>query len=190
MALCSPSSLGAVRSPRRASNGGRDRGSRPNMKRDIFCEISFTCGVILPPFDLLGHLTHYLSKCRACRAAKSKWPLTAERCSRSGGTVCWGGASPAAFPRAPFTLAALFLRYAPDGFPLDQAEHFLHNRGASVATLRWCSGSSRNAVRLPFGNSVRLRRNPHTAAGRERFAPAIPVSWLRSQVASEFAARS
>src|SRR5580700_11674290 len=31
---------------------------------------------------------------------------------------------------------------------------------ASVATLRGCSGSSRNAVRLPFGNSVRLRRNP------------------------------
>jgi hypothetical protein len=26
---------------------------------------------------------------------------------------------------------------------------------------RWCSDSSRNVVRLPFGNSVRLRRNPH-----------------------------
>jgi hypothetical protein len=26
--------------------------------------------------------------------------------------------------------------------PLDEAEHFLHNRGASVATLGWCSGSS------------------------------------------------
>jgi hypothetical protein len=24
----------------------------------------------------------------------------------------------------------------------------------------WCSGSSRNAVRLPFGTSVQLRRNP------------------------------
>jgi hypothetical protein len=43
---------------------------------------------------------------------------------------------------------------------LDKAEHFLHNRDASVATLRWCSGSSRNAVRLPFGMSVQLRRNP------------------------------
>jgi hypothetical protein len=45
---------------------------------------------------------------------------------------------------------------------LDEAEHFLHNRCTSVATLRWCSGSSRNAVRLPFGISVRLRRNPHS----------------------------
>src|ERR1700693_3480428 len=34
---------------------------------------------------------------------------------------------------------------------------------ASVATLRGCSGSSRNAVRLPFGNSLRLRRNPHVS---------------------------
>src|ERR1051325_5619241 len=31
---------------------------------------------------------------------------------------------------------------------------------ASVATLRWCSGSSRNAVRLPSGKSVQLYRNP------------------------------
>jgi integrase len=27
--------------------------------------------------------------------------------------------------------------------------------------LRWCSGSSRNAVRLPSGTSVQLHRNPH-----------------------------
>ena len=32
--------------------------------------------------------------------------------------------------------AALFLRCAPDRFSLDEAEHFLHNRNASVATLR------------------------------------------------------
>ena len=31
---------------------------------------------------------------------------------------------------------------------------------ASVATLRWRSASARNAVWLPFGNCVRLRRNP------------------------------
>jgi hypothetical protein len=41
---------------------------------------------------------------------------------------------------------------------LDAAEHFLHNRGASVATLRWCSGSSRKVVRLAFGMSVQLRQ--------------------------------
>ena len=44
--------------------------------------------------------------------------------------------------------------------PLDDVEHFLQNRPASVATLRWCSGSSRNAVRIDPGFSVRLRRNP------------------------------
>src|SRR5215813_3507743 len=44
---------------------------------------------------------------------------------------------------------------------LDEAEHFPHNRVASLATLRWCSGSSRNAVRLSFGRSVQLHRNPH-----------------------------
>jgi hypothetical protein len=43
---------------------------------------------------------------------------------------------------------------------LDEAEHFRHNRDASVATLRWCLGSSRNAVRNHPGFSVRLRRNP------------------------------
>src|SRR5437879_8145511 len=32
-----------------------------------------------------------------------------------------------------------------------------------VPTFRWCSGSSRNAVRLPFGTGVQLRRNPHLA---------------------------
>jgi hypothetical protein len=56
-----------------------------------------------------------------------------------------------------------FLRYASDRFFLDEAEHFLHNRDASVATLRWCSGSSRDAVRIPSGMSVQLRRNPQPA---------------------------
>jgi len=35
----------------------------------------------------------------------------------------------------------------------------LHNRNASVATLRWCSGSSRNHR----GLSARLRRNPRSS---------------------------
>jgi hypothetical protein len=64
------------------------------------------------------------------------------------------------FPHAPFLAcgAVPSLRYGE--FFLDEAEHFLHNRDTSVATLRGCSGSSRNAVRLPSGISVRLRRNP------------------------------
>ena len=48
---------------------------------------------------------------------------------------------------------------------LDEAEHFAHNQKASVATLRWCSPSARNAVRLPSETAVRLRRNPHLGAG-------------------------
>lgn len=36
---------------------------------------------------------------------------------------------------------------------LDEVEHFPENQKASVATLRWCSASARNTVRLPFGNA-------------------------------------
>jgi hypothetical protein len=51
---------------------------------------------------------------------------------------------------------------------LDEGEHFLHNREASVATLRWCSESSRH--------TVRLRRNPQVTTlddwrRRERVRP-------------------
>ena len=65
------------------------------------------------------------------------------------------------FPRTPFSASGILpsLRYGQ--VSLDEGEHFLHNRGASVATIRWCSGSSRNAVRNRPGISVRLRRNPH-----------------------------
>ena len=34
---------------------------------------------------------------------------------------------------------------------LDEPEHFSDNQKASVATLRPCSASARNTVRLPFG---------------------------------------
>jgi hypothetical protein len=73
-----------------------------------------------------------------------------------------GTRAAAPFPAPLSSLAAVSLRCATDRFFLDEAEHFLQNRNASVATLRWCSGSSRNAVRLSFGISVRLRRNPQT----------------------------
>src|SRR5215469_2600779 len=66
------------------------------------------------------------------------------------------------FPTPLCPLAASGLRFAPDGFLLTKPNTLPHNRVASVATLRWCSGSSRNAVRLPFGISVQLRRNPHS----------------------------
>ncbi len=81
--------------------------------------------------------------------------------SRSGPMCAEAGTRAAApFPAPLSPLAALFLRCAPDKFLLTKPNTFPHNREASVATLRWCSGSSRNAVRLPFGTSVQLHRNP------------------------------
>jgi len=67
------------------------------------------------------------------------------------------------FPRTPFSASSILPSLRSGQVSLDEAEHFLHNRDASVATLRWCSGPSRNAVRIPSGISVRLRRNPHIA---------------------------
>lgn len=64
------------------------------------------------------------------------------------------------FSRTPFSASGILPALRSGQVSLDEAEHFLHNRGASVATLRWCSGSSRNAVRIHPGFRVRLRRNP------------------------------
>src|SRR5215469_956547 len=72
------------------------------------------------------------------------------------------------FPTPLCPLAASGLRFAPDGFLLTKPNTLPHNRVASVATLRWCSGSSRNAVRLPFGISVQLRRNPQEELSRDQ----------------------
>ena len=65
---------------------------------------------------------------------------------------------------------------------LDEAEHFLHNRDASVATLRWCSGSSRNVVRLPSGICVQLRRNLQSGSRPRADYPAQPRAGLRPTV--------
>ena len=64
------------------------------------------------------------------------------------------------FPAPLSPLAASFLRCAPERFLLTKPNALPHNRLASVATLRWCSESSRNAVRHPSGTSLQLRRNP------------------------------
>jgi hypothetical protein len=87
------------------------------------------------------------------RAQPERWPRSGSLCAEVG----TGRAviSPRPFPRSGSLPPLLFGQ-----FFLDEAEHFLQNRMASVATLRGYSGSSRNAVRLSFGNSVRLRRNP------------------------------
>jgi hypothetical protein len=56
------------------------------------------------------------------------------------------------FPRPLSPPAVARLRFAPDG-SLDEVQHFAENQKASVATLRWCSASARNTVRLPFGKA-------------------------------------
>jgi len=81
--------------------------------------------------------------------------------ARSGRFSVEAGTRAAApFPAPLSPLAALCLRCAPDKFLLTKPNTFQHDREASVATLRWCSGSFRSAVRLPSGTSVQLHRNP------------------------------
>src|SRR5689334_16685735 len=45
------------------------------------------------------------------------------------------------FPRTPFSTSSFLPSLRSGQVSLDEAEHFLHNRDASVASLRWCSGS-------------------------------------------------
>ena len=71
---------------------------------------------------------------------------------------------------APFSASSILPSLPSDRFLLTKPNTFLPNRDASVATLRWCSGSSRNAVRIHPGFSVRLRRNPQT---RRRYPSAF-----------------
>jgi hypothetical protein len=81
--------------------------------------------------------------------------------ARSGRFSVEAGTRPAApFPAPLSPLAASFLRCVPHRFHSTKPNTFQHNREASVATLRWCSGSSRNAVRLAFGTGVQLHWNP------------------------------
>jgi hypothetical protein len=65
------------------------------------------------------------------------------------------------FPRTPFSTNSILPSLCVGQVSRDEAEHFLYNRDATVATLRRCSGSSRNGVRIHPGFSVRLRRNSH-----------------------------
>src|SRR4051794_10644296 len=94
--------------------------------------------------------THTASKCAATRCGKN-----AEHSRRANArrisTLLDGEQDCRPFPRTPFPaseqLASASLRIV----SLDEAEHFAHNQKASVATLRWCSASARNTVRLSFG---------------------------------------
>jgi hypothetical protein len=89
-------------------------------------------------------------------AVRAREPLSAEAGTRAAAPF------PTPLSDTPFSPAASILRFAPDRLLLTKPNTLPNNRVASVATLRWCSGSSRNGVRLPFGTSVQLRRNPHS----------------------------
>jgi hypothetical protein len=63
-------------------------------------------------------------------------------------SVGWGGTGRAIpFPRTPFLASGALPALRSGQVSLDEAEHFLHNRSAIVATLRWCSGHPG----MPFG---------------------------------------
>src|SRR5271169_538491 len=68
-----------------------------------------------------------------------------ERWSRSGSLCAEVGTGHAVLSPRPFPRSGSLPPLRFGQFFLDEAEHFLHNRVASVATLRGCSGSSRNA---------------------------------------------
>ena len=84
----------------------------------------------------------------------------------------WGGDKGCRpFPRTPFSASGAFLRYAPDRFFLTKP-----NTSGTIevpASLRSenRSPSARNAVHVPFGISVRLRRNPHRVWLMDRGIP-------------------
>ena len=120
-----------------------------------------------------GKLPKLQHLCIHCIARTERW-------SRSEILRAEAGKRTAApFPAPLSPLAALFLRCAPESYLLTKPNTFQHNREASVATLRWCSGSSRNAVRLPSGTSVQLRRNPQfdqVSSKRNAIHTSNPVS--------------
>ena len=83
------------------------------------------------------------------------------------------------FPRTPFSAGGILPPLCSGQVSLDEAEHFLHNRDASVAYAPMVSESSRIGVRNHPGFSVRLRRNPHTSA---QFAKILELSKTNMRV--------
>jgi hypothetical protein len=112
--------------------------------------------------DRLVHNAHRIDTARRFHAQETRsatveltlaGPLSAEAGTRAA----------APFPAPLSPPAAPYLRYAPDRFSLTKP-----NTSCTIevpASLRSedCSPSARNAVRVPFGISLRLRRNPHIA---------------------------
>ena len=72
-----------------------------------------------------------------------------ERWSRSGSLCVEVGTGHAVLSPRPFPRSGSLPPLHFGQFFVDEAEHFLQNRMASVATLRGCSCSSRNASGFP-----------------------------------------
>jgi hypothetical protein len=84
----------------------------------------------------------------------------------AGSLQCRAGNGTAVpFPAPLSQFRAACLRFSPDALQrvrfLDQAEHFLHNQKASVATLRLLFGTGPESCSASLRNAVRLRRNAH-----------------------------
>jgi len=62
---------------------------------------------------------------------------------------------------------------------LDEAEHFLRNRDAGVATLRWCSGSSRFLRSASPESPVQTQIRSLTGKSRERLVSLSEDSHVR-----------
>ena len=112
--------------------------------------------------DRLVHNAHRIEM-RGDSMRKKRGARSRRANARRGLCVLRRGQGLRPFPRTPFSASGAFLRFAPDRFFLTKT-----NTSCTIevpASLRSenCSPSARNAVRVPFGISVRLRRNPHPA---------------------------
>jgi hypothetical protein len=122
---------------------------------------AFMCSASLPNRNAITHADKMVfgNWHQDCRAKLSFEPSAPLLCAEAG-------IRPAApFPALLSPLAASFFRRRFGQVSLDEAEHFLHNRDASVVTLRWCSGSSQNAVRIHPDSAFGFAAIPLTISG-------------------------
>ena len=134
--------------------------SRPTRATTVAAAVRFLPDLLIPcTFHRHRRTRSVLQRVRVSQIPGwERWG--SERSMRSGLLFAEAGTRAA----APFSASGILPSLRFGRFLLTKPNTFLHNRDASVATLRWCSESSRNAVRIPSGMSVRLRGNPQCLA--------------------------